>query len=60
VGSAVNVCVVGLSRAGMVHAVNFQHNVPGAGLVAVGDGGYWRVPPLEVQWVSHRGRGGTR
>ncbi len=34
-GSAVNVCVVGLGRAGMVHAVNFQRNVPGAALAAV-------------------------
>jgi len=35
VGSAVNVCVVGLGRAGMVHAVNFQRHVAGAVLAAV-------------------------
>ncbi len=33
--SVVRVCVVGLGRAGMVHAVNFQRNVPGAALEAV-------------------------
>lgn len=34
-GSVVNVCVVGLGRAGMVHAGNFQRHVPGAALAAV-------------------------
>jgi len=33
----VRVCVVGLGRAGMVHATNFKNNVPGASLSAVVD-----------------------
>jgi len=33
----VRVCVVGVGRAGMVHATNFKHNVPGACLAAVVD-----------------------
>ncbi len=33
----VRVCVVGVGRAGMVHATNFRENVPGASLVAVVD-----------------------
>jgi len=33
----VKVCVVGVGRAGMVHATNFKNNVPGASLVAIVD-----------------------
>jgi len=33
----VRVCVVGIGRAGMVHATNFKNNVPGASLAAVVD-----------------------
>lgn len=33
--SLINVCVVGLGRAGLVHATNFQRHVPGAALAAV-------------------------
>ncbi|MEI3339346.1 MAG: Gfo/Idh/MocA family oxidoreductase [Eubacterium sp.] len=33
----IGVCVVGAGRAGMIHAVNFVKNVPGARLVAVAD-----------------------
>ena len=33
----IGVCVVGAGRAGMIHAVNFMKNVPGACLVAVAD-----------------------
>ena len=33
----IGVCVVGAGRAGMIHAVNFRRNVPGARLVAVAD-----------------------
>lgn len=33
----VRVCVVGVGRAGMVHARNFKNNVPGASLAAVVD-----------------------
>lgn len=33
--SHIHVCVVGLGRAGLVHAVNFQRHVPGAALAAV-------------------------
>ena len=33
----IGVCVVGAGRAGMIHAVNFRKNVPGARLVAVAD-----------------------
>ena len=33
----IGVCVVGAGRAGMIHAVNFRKNVPGARLVAVVD-----------------------
>ena len=33
----IGVCVVGAGRAGMIHAVNFVKNVPGAKLVAVSD-----------------------
>lgn len=35
--SPVRVCVIGVGRAGMVHATNFKNNVPGASLVAVVD-----------------------
>lgn len=35
--NSVRVCVVGVGRAGMVHATNFKKNVPGASLVAVVD-----------------------
>jgi myo-inositol 2-dehydrogenase/D-chiro-inositol 1-dehydrogenase/scyllo-inositol 2-dehydrogenase (NAD+) len=38
--SKIGVCVIGLGRAGMIHAVNFVKNVPDAMLVAV-------VDPLE-------------
>ena len=33
----IGVCVVGAGRAGMIHAVNFRRNVPGARLIAVAD-----------------------
>ncbi|MBM3302372.1 MAG: Gfo/Idh/MocA family oxidoreductase, partial [Deltaproteobacteria bacterium] len=33
----VRVCVVGVGRAGLVHATNFRDNVPGASLVAIVD-----------------------
>lgn len=33
----IGVCVVGAGRAGMIHAVNFLKNVPGAALAAVAD-----------------------
>lgn len=33
--SPLHVCVVGLGRAGLVHALNFLHHVPGATLAAV-------------------------
>ena len=33
----VRVCIVGVGRAGMVHATNFRDNVPGASLAAVVD-----------------------
>ena len=33
----IGICVVGSGRAGMIHAVNFRKNVPGADIVAVVD-----------------------
>ena len=33
----IGICVVGSGRAGMIHAVNFRKNVPGASVVAVVD-----------------------
>ena len=33
--SPVGVCIIGAGRAGMVHAINFRDNVPGASLVAI-------------------------
>ena len=37
VDGKIGVCVVGAGRAGMIHAVNFRKQIPGATLVAVAD-----------------------
>jgi len=44
----VRVCVVGVGRAGMVHATNFRDNVPGACLAAVVD--------ADLELAEQRGR----
>jgi len=44
----VRVCVVGVGRAGMVHATNFKGNVPGASLAAVVD--------ADLKLAEQRGR----
>jgi myo-inositol 2-dehydrogenase/D-chiro-inositol 1-dehydrogenase/scyllo-inositol 2-dehydrogenase (NAD+) len=44
----VRVCVVGVGRAGMVHATNFRDNVPGASLAAVVD--------ADLKLAEQRGR----
>ena len=33
--NSLGVCIIGAGRAGMVHAINFRDNVPGASLVAI-------------------------
>ncbi len=37
--SSIGICIIGVGRAGMIHAQNFRTNVPGAKLVAIADPG---------------------
>jgi predicted dehydrogenase len=37
VKNKIGLCLIGAGRAGLIHAVNFRHSVPGADLVAVAD-----------------------